>query len=80
MGLFAHLNGRRRKQAQVLYSKSTYWRMPLRLLESTFAIGRAACRGSLLDFGVFPDLEGGNPDLDNHFQKVKIALLALDLH
>ena len=29
-------------------------------------ISRAACRGSLLDFGVFPDIEGAFPDLDNH--------------
>ena len=33
--------------------------------------------GSGGDLVVFPDLEGTFPDLDNHFQSVKIAL---DLH
>ena len=51
--------------------------MQLGLLESTFAIGRAACQVSLWDFGVFPDLEGPVPDLDKDFQTLKIAL---DLH
>ena len=48
--------------------------------EQTFAIGRAACRGSLLDLGVFPDLEGAFPDTEKYFQNLYIAVLALDLH
>ena len=45
--------------------------MPLGLLEQTFAIGCAASSGFLLDFGVFPDIEGAFPDLENHFQNMK---------
>ena len=41
-------------------------------------IGRAACRGFLLDFGVFPDLEGTFPDQEKYFQNLKIAVMALD--
>ena len=52
----------------------------LGLLEPTFVTGRAACRGSLLDIGVFPDLEGAFPDPEKYFQTPKIAVIALDLH
>ena len=68
-----------RKQAHTLYNKSTSWRVRLGLLEQTFAISRAACRRSLLDFGVFPDLEGAFPDPEKYFQNLYIAVMALDL-
>ena len=38
--------------------KSMSWRVPPGLLEQTFATGRAAYLGFLLDFGLFPDQEG----------------------
>ena len=50
-----------------------YWHIPLGLSEQNFAIGRAACRGSLLDSGVFPDLEGAFPDPEKYFQNLKIS-------
>ena len=62
-----------RKRAHVFYSKSMYWHIPLGLSEQNFAIGRAACRGSLLDSGVFPDLEGAFPDPEKYFQNLKIS-------
>ena len=63
-----------REQAHVFHSKRTSWCVQLGLHEPTFATGRATCRGYLLDFGVFSDLEGAFPDLDNHLQNLKIAL------
>ena len=69
----------RLKQAYALYGKSMYWRVRLVLLESTSAISCAACRGFLLDFGAFPDIEGAFPDPEKYFQNLKIAVMALDL-
>ena len=69
-----------RKQAYALYGESMYWRVQLVLVESTFAIGRAACWGSLRYFGVFPDLEGAFPNPEKYFQNLYIAVMALDLH
>ena len=77
--MFVHLYGQRCKRAHALYGKSMYWGEPHGILEPTFDISRAACWGSLLDFWVFPDIEGAFPDLDSHIQKLKIAALALDL-
>ena len=53
--------------------------MQLGLSEPTFAVDRAACRGSLPDLGVFPDLEGAFPDPEKYFQNLYIAVMALDL-
>ena len=42
--------------------------------------GRAACRGYLLDFGVFPDLEGAFPDPEKYFQNLRSPLSELVTH
>ena len=72
---FVHLaQGPWRKRAYVFYIKSTSWRVPLGLGESTFAAGQATSWGSFQDFEVFPNVEGAITGLDKHFQKPKIAL------
>ena len=42
------------KQVHALHGKSMSWLVPPGLLEPLFAIGCAACRGSLLNLGCFP--------------------------